>query len=129
MFDENISNFHFFKGIPLLIIYLKASVARLRFRLRSTQLFFLKKFTRCANFFCAKRNLRLSRSLQSHFARCRAKKSHYPSRIMSHSVMAITEAVVLYLEPRLYTTAVNKYTLSYLFTWGFSPLISPINPF
>ena len=48
---------------------------------------------------------------------------------MSHSVMAITEAVVLYLEPRLYTTAANKYTLSYLFTWGFSPLISPINTF
>ena len=52
------------------------------------------------------------------------KFEHYLSCTMSHSVMAITEAVSRYLEPRLILTAVYKYTLSYLQTLGNYPSFS-----
>ena len=112
-----------------MLIYLKASVARLRFRLRSTQLFFFKKFTRCANFFCAKRNLRLSRSLQSHFARCRAKKkSLSESNHVTQRYGNYRGGCPVPRATSLYNGGKQIYAITLVYV-GFSPLISPINPF
>jgi hypothetical protein len=63
-------------------------------------------------------NTNIIQIVQSHLARRRAKKEHYPSCTNVTQRYSIAEAVGRYLELRLFQRQATKQTLSYLVTAG-----------